>query len=123
MSSRRAFVEEFSICTSWIETVNFVSALAMPPILSLRLRTSCSAGRSAGLDLFALSFTQTKAGMYFRNWKLEEEVFCEEWLFVRCCEAPGVLSESSSRIVDLESLNSIIMLCVVCRCRASQLVE
>ena len=67
MSSNRAVVEEFRSCSSRFETVRFASTLAMPPNISLRLRTSCSAGRSAGLYLFALSFNQKKADMYYRK--------------------------------------------------------
>lgn len=39
-------------------------------------------------------------------------------------KAPGVLWELSSRIVvDFRRLRSVLMLCVIFRCRASQLVE
>lgn len=86
MSSKRAVVEEFNSCPSWFETINSVSALAMLPDLGIRLRTSCSADRSAGLDSFALNFTQTKADVYDRNWRIEG-VLIGEWLFGRCCDA------------------------------------
>ncbi len=73
--------------SSWFETVIFVSALAMPPDLGIPLRTSCSAGRSAGLDSFVVSFAQTKAGDYYRNWNREGNFFSsEEWLFGRRCD-------------------------------------
>ena len=124
MSSKRAVVEDLD-GSSWFETVNFVSALAMPPDLGIPLRTSCSAGRSAGLDSFVLSFAQTKAGDYYRNWNTEGKFFSsEEWLFGRRCDrCSWCVVGDSSRKVGLGSLRSIMMLCAVCICRASQLVE
>ena len=65
MSSKRAVVEEFNSLASWFETASFVSALTMPSKLGLGIHTSCSASRSAGLDSFASSCTQTKAGIYY----------------------------------------------------------
>ena len=42
----------------------------------LCMRTSCSAGQSAGLDSFVFGSIQTMAGMYYRKWRSEEgEVF------------------------------------------------
>ena len=75
MSSKKAVVEDFNSCPSWFETVKYVSALAMPPDLGLRVRTSCSAGQSAELDFFALSFTHTDAGTYYCKWSIEGGVF------------------------------------------------
>lgn len=66
-------------------------------------RTSCSAGRSAGLDLFALNFSQTEVGINYRNWRVKERniVFSKKGsLAGAVTDAPGVLSEFSSRTVD-----------------------
>lgn len=62
----------------WFETVQVVSAVALPPNLGIRVRTSCSAGRSAGLDPFASGFIQMKVGMYYRNQNIEREGISEE---------------------------------------------
>lgn len=74
MSSKRAVVEESNNYPSWFETANVVSALVMPLNSGPQLRTSCSAGQSAGLDSFALSFSQIEVGMYYRNWRIEEGI-------------------------------------------------
>ena len=52
--------------------------LAMPLHPGLCMRTSCSAGQSAGLDLFAYGIIQAMAGMYYRNWESEEGVVSEK---------------------------------------------
>ena len=76
------------------------------------MRTSCSAGRPAGLKLFALTSTQTKAGRYYSNWKIEGIVFVlfpmRGSMAGAVTEAPGVLSEYSPRLKVFESLRSII---------------
>lgn len=102
MSSKKAVVEDFNSCPSWFETVKSVSALAMPPNLGLRVRTSCSAGQLAELDVFVLSFIQTDAGTYYCNWNIEGVFFLKSGsLAGAVTDAPGVLSEISSRTVDL----------------------
>lgn len=122
MSSKRDVVEEFNSCPSWFETVNFVSALAIPSNLGLRLHTSCSTSRSAGLDSNVLSFTQTKAVL--SQLKNGRRGFPKSNSLAGAgTDAPGVLSEFSVQVIVFEFLRSIIKLCVVCRCRASQLVE
>lgn len=108
MSSKGAVVEELNSCPSWFETINCVSALAKQPNLGLRLRTSCSADRSAGLNSSALVLTQTKAGMYYRNWRIEGGFLESGSLAGAVTQAPGVLSEFSSRMVDLRSLRSVV---------------
>lgn len=96
MSSKRAVVEEFNSCPSWFETINSVSALAMLPNLGTRPLTSCSADQSAGLGSFALSFTQTKADVCYRNWRKKMGCLERGSLAGAVMQAPGVLSELSS---------------------------
>ena len=86
MSSKKAVVEEFNSCPSWFETINSVSALAVLPNPGIRPLTSCSADQSAGLKSFALSFPQTKADVYYHNWRIEGGLSVER-LFGRCCDA------------------------------------
>lgn len=106
----KAVVEDLD-GSSWFGTVTFVSALAMPPDLGIPLRTSCSAGRSAGLDSFVVSFAQTKAGDYYRNWNREGNfsLLKSGSLAGAVTDAPGVLSKISSRRVGLGSLRSIMI--------------
>lgn len=104
MSSKMAIVEEYNSCPSWFETANIVSALAMPLNSGQRQRTSCSAGRSAGLDSFALSLSQPKDALYYRKWRLEGGGFFfskKGSLAGAVTDAPGVLPDFSSRNVDL----------------------
>lgn len=88
--------------------------------LSFVVRDSCSAGRSAGLNSFASSFSQTKAGMYYCNWRLKREVFLSKSgsLAGAVTGAPVVLSEFSSGILDVVSLRPIII-ASVCLCVCS----
>ena len=80
MSSKRAVVEDLNSYPSWFETVNFMSALAIPPTYFMSLIAYLVQRRPTGrARLVCLNFSQTKAGMYYCNRRIEGlEVCCEE---------------------------------------------
>ena len=71
-------------------------------MLGRRLRTSCSAGQSAGLDWFALDSIQTRVCIYDINYGKEGRGFAGRIALWRCCNGRScVLSEFSSRSLEL----------------------